>query len=62
LGDGQEVLLRQGRAPEDGAVAAAQPGDRVGIAFRRRAGLLLGGTDGGEAMQTRDSTLEGAVI
>jgi spermidine/putrescine transport system ATP-binding protein len=62
LGDGQEVLLRQGRSPEDGAVAAAQPGDRVGIAFRRNAGLLLGGAEDAGAVQATDPTLEGAVI
>src|SRR4051812_13802417 len=33
LADGQELLLRQGRTPEDGEVAAVQPGDQVGIAF-----------------------------
>jgi spermidine/putrescine transport system ATP-binding protein len=62
LGDGQEILVRQGRAPEDGAVVAAQPGDRVGIAFRQRAGLLLGEARGGGAVETTDPTLEGAVI
>jgi spermidine/putrescine ABC transporter ATP-binding subunit len=60
LNDGQELLLRQGRSPEDGEVAALQPGDRTAIAFRARAGLLLGeATDAG--LETRDPTLEGAV-
>jgi spermidine/putrescine transport system ATP-binding protein len=63
LNDGQELLLRQGRKPEDGEAAAVQPGDRVGIAFRPRAGLLLGaGTAAEGGMETRDPTLEGAVI
>jgi spermidine/putrescine transport system ATP-binding protein len=62
LGDGQELLLRQGRAPEDGGISAAQPGDRVGIAFRQRVGLLLGANGEGTAVQTTDPTLEGAVI
>jgi spermidine/putrescine transport system ATP-binding protein len=60
LGDGQELLVRQGRSPEDGEVAGVQPGDSVGIAFRPRSGLLIGpGADG--ALETTDSTLEGAV-
>jgi ABC-type Fe3+/spermidine/putrescine transport system ATPase subunit len=62
--DGQELLLRQVRRPEDGEIAAVQPGERVGIAFRSQAGLLLGeggaaAGDGSEPM--RDPTLEGAI-
>jgi spermidine/putrescine transport system ATP-binding protein len=60
LGDGQELLLRQGRTPEDGEVAAVQPGDRTAIGFRPRAGLLLGEA-AAEGLETRDPTLEGAV-
>jgi ABC-type Fe3+/spermidine/putrescine transport system ATPase subunit len=62
LGDGQELLLRQGRTPEDGEVAAVQPGDRVGIGFRPRSGLLLGEAAGDGGVETSDQTLEGAVI
>jgi spermidine/putrescine transport system ATP-binding protein len=61
LADGQELLLRQGRSPEDGEVAAVQPGDRVGIAFRPRAGLLIGEAAGDGGVQRTDPTLEGAV-
>jgi ABC-type Fe3+/spermidine/putrescine transport system ATPase subunit len=61
LDDGQELLLRQGRTPEDGEVAAVQPGDRVGIALRPRAGLLIGGAAEGGGVQATDPTLEGAV-
>jgi spermidine/putrescine transport system ATP-binding protein len=61
LADGQELLLRQGRTPEDGEVAAVQPGDQVGIAFRPRSGLLIGETAADGGMETRDPTLEGAV-
>jgi spermidine/putrescine ABC transporter ATP-binding subunit len=61
LGDGQELLVRQGRSPDDGEVAAVQPGDRVGLAFRPRSGLLIGeaAADGGGT--TTDLSLEGAV-
>jgi spermidine/putrescine transport system ATP-binding protein len=59
FGDGQELLLRQGRSSEDGDVAAVQPGDRVGVAFRPRSGLLLGEAADGAATDT--ATLEGAV-
>jgi spermidine/putrescine transport system ATP-binding protein len=62
LADGQELLLRQGRSPEDGEVAAVQPGDRVGIAFRPRAGLLIGEAAGDGGVERTDPTLEGAVI
>jgi spermidine/putrescine ABC transporter ATP-binding subunit len=61
LGDGQELLLRQGRSPDDGEVAAVQPGDRVGLAFRPRAGLLIGEAAGDGGVEKRDPTLEGAV-
>jgi spermidine/putrescine transport system ATP-binding protein len=61
LGDGQEVLLRQGRSPEDGEVAAAQPGDQVGIAFRPRCGLLIGEATENGGVESNDPTLEGAV-
>jgi spermidine/putrescine transport system ATP-binding protein len=61
LDDGQELLLRQGRTPEDGEVASVQPGDRVGIALRPRCGLLIGKAAGDGGMETRDPTLEGAV-
>jgi spermidine/putrescine transport system ATP-binding protein len=61
LDDGQELLLRQSRAPEDGEVAAVQPGDRVGIVLRPRSGLLIGKAAGDGGMETRDPTLEGAV-
>jgi spermidine/putrescine ABC transporter ATP-binding subunit len=61
LDDGQELLLRQGRTPEDGEVAASRPGDRVGIALRPRSGLLIGKAAGDGGMETRDQTLEGAV-
>jgi spermidine/putrescine transport system ATP-binding protein len=61
LADGQELLLRQGRTPEDGEVAAVQPGDQVGIALRPRSGLLIGKAAGDGGMETRDPTLEGAV-
>src|SRR4051812_40785536 len=61
LADGQELLLRQGRSPEDGDVAAVQPGDRAAIDFRPRSGLLIGGTAGDGGLETRDPTLEGAV-
>jgi spermidine/putrescine ABC transporter ATP-binding subunit len=60
LGAEQELLLRQGRTPDDGEVAAVQPGDRVGIAFRPRAGLLIGEAAGDGGVE-RDRTLEGAV-
>jgi spermidine/putrescine transport system ATP-binding protein len=60
LGDGQEVLLRQGRAPDDTEIAATQPGDQVGIAFRPQCGLLIGeAAAGGE--QTTNQTFEEAV-
>jgi hypothetical protein len=61
LGDGQELLLRQGRSPDDGEVAAVQPGDRVGLAFRPRAGLLIGEAAGAGGVEKREPTLEGAV-
>jgi spermidine/putrescine transport system ATP-binding protein len=62
LADGQELLVRQGRTPEDGEVAACRPDDRVGIAFRPRSGLLIGVAAGDGGVETRDRTLEGAVI
>ena len=62
LADGQELLLRQGRTPEDGEVAACQPGDHVGIAFRPRSGLLIGEAAGDGGVESADQTLEGAVI
>ena len=62
LADGQELLVRQGRTPEDGEVAAVQPGDRVGVALRPRSGLLIGKVAADGGMETRDPTLEGAVI
>jgi spermidine/putrescine ABC transporter ATP-binding subunit len=61
LTDGQELLLRQGRTPEDGEVAAVQPGDQVGIAFRPGSGLLIGEDAGDAGVEMRDPTLEGAV-
>jgi spermidine/putrescine transport system ATP-binding protein len=61
LADDQELLLRQGRTPDDGEVASVQPGDRVGITFRPRSGLLIGETAGDGGVETRDPTLEGAV-
>jgi ABC-type Fe3+/spermidine/putrescine transport system ATPase subunit len=61
LEDGQELLLRQGRKPEDGEVASVQPDDQVGIALRPRSGLLIGKAAGDGGMETRDPTLEGAV-
>ena len=61
LADDQELLLRQGRTPDDGEVASVQPGDRVGIAFRPRSGLLIGEAAGDGGVETRDPTLEGAV-
>ena len=61
VGDGQELLVRQGRSPDDGEVAAVQPGDRVGIAFRPRSGLLIGEAADDGGVQTTDPTLEGAV-
>jgi spermidine/putrescine ABC transporter ATP-binding subunit len=61
LADDQELLLRQGRTPDDGEVASVQPGDRVGIAFRQRSGLLIGEAAGDGGVETRDPTLEGAV-
>ncbi|MEA2292027.1 MAG: spermidine/putrescine transport system ATP-binding protein [Solirubrobacteraceae bacterium] len=42
LADDQELLIRQGRSPEDGDLAALEPGDAVGVQFRPRAGLLMG--------------------
>ena len=60
LGDGQELLLRQGRTADDGEVAAVQPGDAVGIAFRPRVGLLLGAEGADGALEMRDPTFEGA--
>jgi spermidine/putrescine transport system ATP-binding protein len=60
LGDGQEVLLRQGRSAGDAVVAAAQPGDQVGIAFRPQCGLLMGEAAHG-GPQSTDPTLEEAV-
>jgi spermidine/putrescine transport system ATP-binding protein len=60
LGDGQEVLLRQARSAGDAVVAAAQPGDQVGIAFRPHSGLLLGEAVAG-GTQTTNPTLEEAV-
>jgi spermidine/putrescine ABC transporter ATP-binding subunit len=62
LADGQELLLRQSRSPEDGEVASVQPGDRVGIAFRPRAGLLIGESAGDGGVERTDPKLEGAVI
>jgi spermidine/putrescine transport system ATP-binding protein len=62
LGSGQELLLRQARTPEDGEVAGVQPGDRVGLVFRPRAGLLIGEAAGDGGVETTDPTLEGAVI
>jgi spermidine/putrescine transport system ATP-binding protein len=61
--DGQELLLRQVRRPEDGEIAAVQPGEHVGIAFRPQAGLLLGegGAAAGDGAEMRDPTLEGAI-
>ena len=47
LGDGQELLLRQARTPEDDAAAALRPGDRLAIEFHPGAGLLLA-PQGGE--------------
>jgi spermidine/putrescine transport system ATP-binding protein len=41
LDDDQEMLIRQGRSPEDGELAALTPGDAVGVEFRPGAGLLL---------------------
>jgi hypothetical protein len=61
LADGQEVLLRQGRSPDDAATAAAQPGDQVGIAFRPQCGLLMGEAAHGGGTQKSDPTLEEAV-
>jgi spermidine/putrescine transport system ATP-binding protein len=61
LADGQELLLRQGRTPEDGEVASVQPGDHVGIAFRPRSGLLIGEAAGDGGVELTDPTLEGAV-
>jgi ABC-type Fe3+/spermidine/putrescine transport system ATPase subunit len=61
LRDGQELLLRQPRAPEDTELVAVQPGDTVGISFRPRAGLLLGESAGDAGKETTDPTLEGAV-
>jgi spermidine/putrescine transport system ATP-binding protein len=61
LGDGQEVLLRQARSSGDAEVAAARPGDQVGLAFRPRCGLLLGEAAADGGAQTRDPTLEEAV-
>jgi hypothetical protein len=54
------VLLRQDRAPDDGAVAAAQPGDQVGIAFRPQCGLLIGDA-APRGAHTTDPTLEEAI-
>src|SRR4051794_1568255 len=62
LAGGQELLLRQGRSPDSGDVAAVQPGERVGIALRPRGGLLLGEAAGDGGVETTDATLEGAVI
>jgi hypothetical protein len=59
-GDGQEVLLRQGRSADDAELAAAGPGERIGIAFRPRCGLLIG-TDAEDGAPQVDTTLEGAV-
>jgi ABC-type Fe3+/spermidine/putrescine transport system ATPase subunit len=42
LDDDQELLIRQGRSPEDGDLATLEPGDSVGVQFRPRAGLLMG--------------------
>jgi spermidine/putrescine transport system ATP-binding protein len=61
LGDGQELLLRQGRSPDDGEIAGVQPGERVGLAFRPRAGLLIGEAAGNGGVEKTDPTLEGAV-
>jgi hypothetical protein len=61
LGDGQELLVRQGRSPDDGEVAAAQPGDRVGIAFRPRSGLLIGEAAEPGGGNTTNLSLEVAV-
>jgi spermidine/putrescine transport system ATP-binding protein len=60
LADGQEVLLRQGRAPGDAEVAATQPGDQVGIAFRPQCGLLIGDAVADGAERTNE-TFEEAV-
>jgi spermidine/putrescine transport system ATP-binding protein len=41
VGDGDEVLLRQARTPENDAAAALRPGDPLSIEFHPGAGLLL---------------------
>ena len=41
VGDGDEVLLRQARTPENDAAAALRPGDGLAIDFHAGAGLLL---------------------
>jgi hypothetical protein len=47
LGDGQELLVRQGRSAQDAELAALGPGDEVGVEFRAGAGLLVAaGGDG----------------
>jgi spermidine/putrescine ABC transporter ATP-binding subunit len=55
LGDGQELLLRQPRRDGDQDLARLAPGDRVGLAFAARAGLLLSGEE-----PAQDLALEGA--
>ncbi len=59
LDDEQELLVRQGRSGDDRDVAALRPGDRVGVAFDARCGLLLAESDA-PATPTSDPTLQGA--
>jgi spermidine/putrescine transport system ATP-binding protein len=57
LGDGQELLVRQGRSAQDADLAALGPGDEVGVEFRPGAGLLVAA--GGEGRRPAQPAHEG---
>jgi spermidine/putrescine transport system ATP-binding protein len=66
LGDGQELLVRQGRSADDADIAAVGPGDAVGVELRPDAGLLVGAAVDGQvpagaaADEDFESNLRGA--
>jgi spermidine/putrescine transport system ATP-binding protein len=62
LADDQELLIRQGRSPEDGELAALVPGDAVGVEFRAGAALLtrVGGHTATASEEQLEPTLGGA--
>jgi spermidine/putrescine transport system ATP-binding protein len=62
LADDQELLIRQGRSPEDGELAGLVPGDAVGVEFRAGAALLtrVGGHTATASEEQLEPTLGGA--